>query len=189
MLKGVLPWHLGGLLLALAFFVSVLLIKPVGVSTQFVIASGIVWDLVDPSLVITDPESKSGYSSTNAYLNHGGGKEAKNIANPLNFGLVFVAAMAFGAFLSSFLNGDRPTQTGKTMPDVWKARFGEKATTRYIVTFLSGFIVLFGARLADGCTSGHMMSGMMQTALSGYLFAIGAFATAIPLAIIVYRKK
>lgn len=48
--------------------------------------------------------------------------------------------------------------------------------------------MLFGARLAGGCTSGHMMSGIMQTSLSGYLFALGAFAVAIPVAIIMYKK-
>ena len=48
--------------------------------------------------------------------------------------------------------------------------------------------MLFGARLAGGCTSGHMMSGMMQTSLSGYLFAIGAFALAVPVAIYLYKE-
>lgn len=56
------------------------------------------------------------------------------------------------------------------------------------MAFAGGFIVLYGARLAGGCTSGHMMSGMMQTALSGYLFALAAFAAAIPTAMIIYRE-
>jgi len=43
--------------------------------------------------------------------------------------------------------------------------------------------------MAGGCTSGHMMSGMMQTSLSGYLFAFAAFAFAIPTAFITYRKR
>jgi len=46
---------------------------------------------------------------------------------------------------------------------------------------------LIGARLAGGCTSGHMMSGMMQTSLSGYLFALGTFAVAVPVAILMYK--
>ena len=28
--------------------------------------------------------------------------------------------------------------------------------------FLGGFLILFGARLADGCTSGHVITGMTQ---------------------------
>lgn len=34
-----------------------------------------------------------------------------------------------------------------------------------------------------------MMSGMMQTSLSGYLFAIGAFAIGVPAAILVYKRN
>lgn len=33
-----------------------------------------------------------------------------------------------------------------------------------------------------------MMSGMMQTALSGYVFAAGAFLAAIPTAMLIYRR-
>jgi len=60
---------------------------------------------------------------------------------------------------------------------------------RYLVSFIGGILVLFGARLAGGCTSGHMMSGMMQTSLSGYMFALGTFAAAIPVAIFFYKKS
>ena len=97
--------------------------------------------------------------------------------------------MMGGAFLSSLLKGDRPSKEARSMPEVWRTRFGDNATKRYIWTFIAGFIVLFGARLAGGCTSGHMMSGMMQTALSGYIFAAGAFLSGIPLAVILFRKK
>jgi hypothetical protein len=72
---------------------------------------------------------------------------------------------------------------------VWRQRFGENPAWRFATVFFAGLIVLFGARLAGGCTSGHMMSGMMQTSLSGYLFAIGAFAAAVPAAVLIYRRK
>jgi uncharacterized membrane protein YedE/YeeE len=55
--------------------------------------------------------------------------------------------------------------------------------------FFAGILVLFGARLAGGCTSGHIMSGMMQTSLSGYLFALGAFAAAVPAAVLLYKRN
>ena len=66
---------------------------------------------------------------------------------------------------------------------------GASTAKRFIVTFLSGFIVLYGARLAGGCTSGHMMSGMMQTAISGYLFTAGAFIAAVPTAILMFKLE
>ncbi len=183
-----ISWLPGGLLLGAAFLLAVALVKPIGVSTQFVIADAMVWDLVSPDVITTDPDSKSGYASSNAYLNKSGGKYAKNAANPLNYSFVFVIAMAAGAFLSSRLGGDRPAGHEVHMPEVWQDRFGADPTKRAVASVLAGFIVLYGARLAGGCTSGHMMSGMMQTSVSGYLFALGLFATAIPLAIILYRK-
>ena len=60
---------------------------------------------------------------------------------------------------------------------------------KYVHSFIGGFLLLYGARMADGCTSGHMMSGMMQGSISGYVFAISVFATAIPTAIIVKKIK
>ncbi|MFO7884901.1 MAG: YeeE/YedE thiosulfate transporter family protein [Desulfobacteraceae bacterium] len=188
-MSGQLNWFKGGLLLGAAFLAAVAFVKPIGVSTQFVIADGIVWNLFSDTLIQKDSGNKSGYSSTNAYLNKSGGKYAKNVANPLNYSFVFVIAMALGAFLSSRLGGPRPTPIDRTAPDVWRRRFGENPVLRYATVFCAGIIVLFGARLAGGCTSGHMMSGMMQTSLSGYLFALGTFSVAVPAALLVYKRK
>lgn len=186
----ILPWHLGGVFLGFVFLLAIFFVKPIGVSTQFVIADAIVWDLFDSDIIQEETKAKTGYASRNAYLNKSGGKYAQNAAEPWNYSLVFVLAMALGAFISAFLlKGDRPESAQHFMPEVWQARFGTDKWKRYAAAFISGFIVLFGARLAGGCTSGHMMSGIMQTALSGYLFAAGAFATGIPLAILLFRKK
>lgn len=180
-----LNWKLGGVLLGLVFFLAVLLVKPIGVSTQFVILDGIVWNAVDSQVVTQTDE---GYTSTNAYLAKSGGKYAKSVANPLNYSFIFVLAMMLGAGVSSFLRKGVPGDE-KTMPAIWRANFGDSPVKRYAVAFLGGFIVLYGARLAGGCTSGHMMSGMMQTAISGYIFAAGAFAAAFPTAIIMFKKE
>jgi len=187
-MNGQLNWFKGGLLLGAAFLVAVAFVKPIGVSTQFVIADGIVWHLFSDTVVQKDPESKSGYTSPNPYLNKSDGKYAKNVANPVNYSFVFVIAMVVGAFLSSRLGGPSPTASDRRAPEVWRQHFGERPALRYVTVFLAGLLVLFGARLAGGCTSGHMMSGMMQTSLSGYLFAFGAFATAVPTAVLVYKR-
>lgn len=184
-----LDWFKGGLLLGAAFLVAVSFVKPIGVSTQFVIADGIIWNLFSDSVVQKDPESKSGYTSSNAYLNKSGGKYAKNVANPINYSFVFVLAMVAGAFLAYRIGGPKPTTLDRSAPKVWRQRFGENPVFRYVTVFFAGILVLFGARLAGGCTSGHMMSGMMQTSLSGYLFAFGAFAAGIPTAILIYKRN
>lgn len=180
-----LNWKTGGLLLGLVFFAAVLLVKPIGVSTQFVIFDAILGDIATPDLIT---QTEDGYTSSNAYLAKSGGKYAKNAANPLNYSFVFVLAMMVGAFGSARLRGGVRADERK-LPAIWYANYGDTPIKRYAVTFLGGFIVLYGARLAGGCTSGHMMSGMMQTAISGYIFAAGAFAAAIPVSIMMYKKE
>ena len=179
-------WLKSGLALAAVFLLTVILVKPIGVSTQFVILDGMLARLAKPSLVQVDEEAKSGYSSTNPYLNKSGGKYAKSIAKPLNYSFVFVLAMFLGGLLSRFTRKDK---TLEQMPAVHKERFGDGSVLRYVLAFLGGVIVLWGARLAGGCTSGHMMSGMMQTSISGYLFAMTAYAVGVPTAMILYRTK
>ena len=180
-----LNWKTGGLLLGLVFFAAVLLVQPIGVSTQFVIFDAIVADAVSPDLIT---QTDDGYASTNAYLDKSGGKYAKNAANPFNYSFVFVLALMAGAAGSALLRGG-VGRDERRLPAIWQANYGNTPVMRYAVAFLAGFVVLYGARLAGGCTSGHMMSGMMQTALSGYIFAAGAFAAAIPVAMMMYRKE
>ncbi|WP_269581771.1 YeeE/YedE thiosulfate transporter family protein [Roseibium sp. Sym1] len=180
-----LDWKIGGLTLGVVFFLAVLLVKPIGVSTQFVILDGILWDAVDPAVVT---QTEDGYTSTNAYLAKSGGKYAKSVSNPVNYSFVFVLAMIAGGALSAWLRGGVGAQERK-VSELWRANFGDSALKRYAAAFAGGFIVIYGARLAGGCTSGHMMSGMMQTALSGYLFAAGAFAAAVPTAMMLYKEE
>lgn len=177
-------WLKGGLALGLCFFLAVALVKPIGVSTQFVILNGVIGSQIDPGLITKDEDSKTGYASTNAYLNKSGGKYAKAAANPLNYSFIFVLCMLVGGILGRFF------QSGslKQVPEFHEERFGGSPAKRYILAFIGGVLVLWGARLAGGCTSGHMMSGMMQTALSGYIFAAAAFAVAVPAAIFLYKK-
>ncbi|OQY06219.1 MAG: hypothetical protein B6I22_05825 [Desulfobacteraceae bacterium 4572_123] len=188
-MTGQLNWLKGGIILGLVFLLSVFFVKPIGVSTQFVILNGIIWNAVSGDLVEKNPDAKSGYSSSNAYLNKSGGKYAKNVVKPFNYSFIYVFGMILGAFLSVMTKGPKPGSLDRVAPEVWRTKFGERASLRYFAAFTGGVLVLYGARLAGGCTSGHMMSGMMQTSVSGYLFAAGAFAAAIPTALIIYGRK
>jgi uncharacterized membrane protein YedE/YeeE len=182
-------WKVGGAILGLTFFLAVALVKPIGVSTQFVIVDGIVADAVNPDLVQSDDRAKSGFRSTNAYLDKSGGKYAKAVANPVSYGLVFVVCMILGGLLGQLVTRNHPDHFWESrLPAVHLQRFGGGRALRYLLSFLGGIIVLLGARLAGGCTSGHMMSGIMQTSVSGYVFAVIAFLAAIPTAVLVYRR-
>jgi uncharacterized membrane protein YedE/YeeE len=148
-----------------------------------------VWNVISPGLITQNEGAEPEFSSSNAYLNNNGGSLAASVANPFNYGVIFVFSMILGGFLSGLFSKRKLADNDKLSPAVWRERFGENPKKRFLLVFLAGFLVLFGARLADGCTSGHMMSGMMQTSLSGYLFAAGAFATAIPVAILFFKSK
>ena len=76
-----LNWKVGGLALGAVFFLAVLLVKPIGVSTQFVILDGIVGDVIQPELVT---EVDGEFTSTNAYLAKSDGKYAKAVSRPMN---------------------------------------------------------------------------------------------------------
>ncbi len=182
-------WLKGGLLLGAVFLAAVWLVKPIGVSTQFVVIDGIVWDFFSPNLIEKNEAAKHRFSSTNAYIDKSGGKLASEIKNPINYEFLFVLSMVFGGALSGWLSKKKISKIDRVSPAVWRNKFGADNNKRYLYAFFAGFVVLFGARLADGCTSGHMMSGMMQTSVSGYLFAAGAFATAIPIAILFFKPR
>ncbi len=181
-------WFKSGCALGLCFLLTVILVKPIGVSTQFVILDGIFASTVNDDLVVKDADAKSGYRSSNPYLNKSGGKYAKAVAHPVNYSFIFVLSMALGGILGGLLRRRNPDARISQVPVCHQQRFGDSSLSRYALAFIGGIIVLWGARLAGGCTSGHMMSGMMQTSVSGYLFAAAAFVIAIPTAITIYKK-
>ena len=72
-------WMGAAALLGIVFFLAVLLVKPIGVSTQFSVLSGIVHSTVDSAVITGDDERDSGYGSTNAYYDKSEGRLAANI--------------------------------------------------------------------------------------------------------------
>ena len=177
-------WQVSGIALGLIFVLTMAFVKPIGVSTQFVILDGILWNSVSSELIVEKDNTKYGYESSNAYLNKSHAKYAKNVENPVNYSFIFVLAMIAGGFISSRLSEDKTNQTCDICD-----KANQSVAKRYTFVFIGGILVLFGARLAGGCSSGHMLSGMIQTSNSGYLFAISTFLVAIPLAMYIYNKK
>ena len=183
-------WMKGALILGFSFFIAIFLVKPIGVSTQFSVLSGIIHSSIDKNVIVTDPSRESGYSSTNAYYDKNEGKLAEEIKKPLNYSNVFVLSIPVGSLLGYALLRKK-TANRKIDEEVENCEIGKNKPilSTYVILFVGGFILLFGARMADGCTSGNMMSGMMQGSVSGYVFAGAVFATAIPTAIIVKKFK
>ncbi len=96
--------------------------------------------------------------------------------------MAFVLGMALGGFIA----GRTFAKPVEDVPAIWRARFGPNRKTRYVATFAGGFLILFGARLAGGCTLGLFMSGTTQLAVSGIYFGVVIFAVAMVTARLLY---
>lgn len=93
---------------------------------------------------------------------------------------VFVIGLVTGGFISNFLVEGMGgtfnfTKGFEMMNEVFPGYF------KYIVLFIGGILIGFGARFAGGCTSGHAMLGNSQLNLSSFIaticFMISAFIT------------
>jgi uncharacterized membrane protein YedE/YeeE len=99
---------------------------------------------------------------------------------------MLVIGVFVGSVLSSWLSGDR---TRLKVPDLWKHRFGKSVAKRFAAAFFGGALMMLGARLAQGCTSGHGISGALQLAISSWVFVAVFFAVGIATAFLMFGKE
>ncbi len=111
---------------------------------------------------------------------------AKKAVPAWDYGALFLLGSFLGALVSALANRSfRFT----SVPEVWARRFGPSVPKRMAGAFLGGFILLFGARLADGCTSGHGISGSLQLAVGSWAFFLSLFASGIVTARLLFRPR
>ena len=60
---------------------------------------------------------------------------------------------------------------------------------RLAAAFAAGAVMMFGARLAGGCTSGHGISGGLQLAASSWVFSAVFFGVATATAFALYGRE
>lgn len=99
--------------------------------------------------------------------------------------MAFVLGMAIGGFVG----GRTFRKRIEDVPSAWRERYGPSRLKRYAATFLGGFLILFGARLAGGCTLGLFLSGSTQLAISGLYFGVVIFLVAMVTARLVYGRR
>jgi len=81
---------------------------------------------------------------------------------------VMLLGVLFGGFITSvFIT---KSFRFSLIPTGWKKYKNSSVLSRLLWSFVSGFFMIIGARLAGGCTSGHFMSGMSQMAISSMIF-------------------
>jgi thiol-disulfide isomerase/thioredoxin/uncharacterized membrane protein YedE/YeeE len=144
-------WIFAGIALALldvVVFLSFTTNRPIGASTTF------PW-LADTLAGLTD----------NAYF--------QKINTPGSWEGIFLLGAMVAAFTGSRLKGDFKITL---IHSNWKEYKNNSAISRIVWAFIGGFVLIFGARMAGGCTSGHIISGGMQMAFSSFTFGIFMFA-------------
>ncbi|KIW89302.1 uncharacterized protein Z519_10155 [Cladophialophora bantiana CBS 173.52] len=101
---------------------------------------------------------------------------AEGKATPGLESIVFVAGLVAGARLTMHL-------VPATLEALAVSSAGDVSLLSALV---GGFAVIFGARLAGGCTSGHGISGMSAMGLSSFVTVASMFGSAIATALLVY---
>ncbi|MHB9053495.1 MAG: YeeE/YedE thiosulfate transporter family protein [Thermoleophilia bacterium] len=162
-----LNWIAGGILLGLLNAFAVATYGALGVSRNYVVADGFLLRLFGSDI-----------NSTNSYLS----------GMPATADWLFMIApgMVIGGFLAALLTGSINT---RSVPRLWKSRFGDSKPKRFAAAFAGGFLLLFGARIAGGCTSGLVLSGAGQLAVAGFVFGASIFASGIITAKLLYRRQ
>jgi uncharacterized membrane protein YedE/YeeE len=101
-------------------------------------------------------------------------------------GMLFLISTFVGALLSVLAARSFRVET---VPATWADRFGNSTGKRMAAAFLGGVIIMYGARMAGGCTSGHGISGSLQLAVSSWVFFLTMFASGVTTALILFRKS
>ena len=171
-LKSWPPYTVGVGIGLLSWFAFATADHPLGVSTAFENSAALVEKAAVPEI-----EQSNGYFAA---------KAAEGKSPKIEWEWMVVAGVLVGAFISARLSGDRSPET---VPALWRWRFGASPAKRLVVAFLAGGVMMFGARLAQGCTSGHGISGSLQLAASSWVFSAVFFAVATATAFALYGKK
>lgn len=103
-----------------------------------------------------------------------------------DYSMIFLVGLVLGSFTSALFKRSLRIEL---MHNNWRNRFGGSLAKRFTVAFFGGAILMYGARLAGGCTSGHAISGGLQLALSSWVFLIGIFTSGILSAAILFGSK
>ncbi len=158
------PYAVGigiGILSWLSFLISR---KPLATSTSFAKTSGMIERLFSGKDVAQKPYYQK-------------------IGLGVDWQWMLVVGIIAGSLISALLSGDFRLQW---VPSLWADAFGGNPLLRVIVALVGGVLIGFGARLADGCTSGHGISGTLQLAVSSWISAVFFFIGGILTAHVIF---
>lgn len=161
--------YAAGIVIGLLQIPAFLLIETaLGASSSYVTIGGLIASWLDPSVVKIDYVAKHVAAT---------GKNWWQVA--------LVIGVAVGAFISMSMSGAKRAP----ISPIWRNALGSASPAkRYAVAFAGGFLMLVGARIADGCTSGHGLSGMAQLSVGSTVAVAAMFAGGIATAMLALRR-
>ena len=161
--------YVAGVVIGLLQIPAFLIIETaLGASSSYVTVGAVLAGWIDPSLLQID------YVARHIAAN------AKNL-----WQVALVAGIAVGAFASMKMSGARR----QPISPIWTRALGSSSPAlRYAVAFGAGFLMLFGARIADGCTSGHGLSGLAQLSVGSTVAVAAMFVGGIAAASLLLRR-
>ena len=166
--------YLAGALLGLLAIASVLATTQLlgktsylGASTTFVRAAGILEQTIAADHVV----SNEYFTKTKVRV---------------DWQFMLVIGIVLGAIISSIMDKSFRLEA---VPPTWEKRFGPSIGKRAVGALGGGIIAMIGARLADGCPSGHGLSGMMQLSVSSFVALAMFFGVGVLVAHVVYGRR
>jgi uncharacterized protein len=146
--------------------------QPLGITSAF-----------ETTAALVEREVAPGLSNVNEYFDQ---KVREGKPPIIGWEVMLVLGVFVGALVSSLSSGDREKVI---VPKIWAERFGDSISLRLSIAFVAGALMMFGARLAEGCTSGHGISGTMQFAISSWIFIIVAFAVGTAVVLSLFGRR
>jgi uncharacterized protein len=159
------PYIVGAGIGILSWFTWLVSGKPIGCSTTFSRAAGMLERLVRGDRALTRPYYES-------------------VKPGVDWQMMLVLGIVIGAAASALLSGDLQ---GRWIPVQWGWAFGSGIALRILSACVGGIFLGFGARWAGGCTSGHGISGTMQLSVASWVSAIAFFVGGIAMAQLLFR--
>jgi len=184
----ILLFLIGGIFIGISFWIH----KKENSKDLRWLYAGIALALLNAIVFLTAVSNRPiGASTTYPYLGDmltgtTGNDYFAKIKGPGSWELMFLG----GAFLSGLvLSLIRKDFKLVLVHENWKTYKGESSFNRIFWAFAGGFILIFGARMAGGCTSGHVISGGMQLSVSSLTFAVFVFAGLLITGQLFYRPN
>jgi uncharacterized membrane protein YedE/YeeE len=159
--------YAAGILIGLLQIPAFLLIgTALGTSSSYVTIAAHIAAFADGSIAQMDYLAKHMYGAKNLWQ------------------LAMVGGIVIGALVSATLSRTRR----QGISPVWRRAVGiDRLSARAPMAFAGGFIMVLGARIADGCTTGHGISGIAQLAVGSTVAVAAMFIGGIAVAALMKR--